>query len=305
MASQAASPEEQIILAPEERREAVLRVIRSAQHRVILSLFRCTDSQILEELAEALERKVQVQMLLTKRAKGWKKRLKELAARLEDMGADMRRYGDKGVKYHAKYVVADDGPALIASLNFTRKCFDRTCDFLLLTQDAGVVSGLGRLFEADWGAPDSSFPEGLSDRLVVGPERARSQLTALLEQARESISIIDHKLEDPAMMALLEAKRGEGLTVEVLGRGALGGLLPHGKMILVDDSTAVVGSIALSPKSLDSRREVAVVIRNRACVRQLAEFFQSLVEGHSSVVPVSADSVEDDDSDSEDSDEDT
>ena len=35
---------------------------------------------------------------------------------------------DPVVKYHAKYLVADDGPAVVASLNLTRKCFERTCD---------------------------------------------------------------------------------------------------------------------------------------------------------------------------------
>ncbi len=266
---------EQLILAPEERREAVLRLIRSAEERLILSVFRCTDYQVMDELAEALRRKVQVELLLTRRAKGWKKRLRELGAYLEGLGAQLHRYAGRGVKYHAKYLVADDGPALVTSLNFTRKCFSQTCDFLLVTHDSEVVAGLKRLFETDCYRPESPFPEGLSDRLVVAPERARPQLSALLQGAQRSLSIIDHKLDDPAMLALLKAKQQTGVEVRVLGKGEVGELRSHGKMILVDETVAVIGSLALTTASLNRRRELALEVRDPRCVAQLTEFFQA------------------------------
>lgn len=278
------NPEEQIILEPGERREAVLRLLRSAQKHVALSIFRCTDFKVMDELAEALQRKTQVELLLTRKAKGWKKRLKDLGAYLESMGAQMHRYSNPGVKYHAKYLVADDA-AMVTSLNFTRKCFSRTCDFVALTYDPEVVSGLRRLFVADCKAPKSELPEGLSERLIVGPERARSQLTALLKEARKSIRIMDHKLIDPEMLALLKAKKAEGLAVTVLGQGELGKLISHGKMILVDEKTAVLGSISLSPPGLDSRREVALLIRDPQHVQRLNEFFQGFAAARAAAVP--------------------
>ena len=83
-----------------------------------------------------------VQVLVTSRAKGGKKKLKKLWKRLEETGASSFAYTDPVVKYHAKYLVVDDGPALITSLNFTRKCFDDTCDAMALTYDPAVVDGL-------------------------------------------------------------------------------------------------------------------------------------------------------------------
>ncbi|MBI3472898.1 MAG: hypothetical protein HY013_16195 [Candidatus Solibacter usitatus] len=266
--------EERIVLAPGERREAVLEVIRAARRRLVLSLFRCSDFKILDALAEAVERKVSVQALLTPHAKGWAKRLNELEAFLKSMGADVRRYGGPIRKYHAKYIVADEGPALVASLNFTKKCFRKTCDFLLVTHDAAVASGLARLFAADFEA--APLPDGLGDRLIVSPDHARAQIEALFQEARRSIRIIDHKFRDPAMKKLVRSRAAAGLEVEVLGDGELGDLEPHGKLFLVDDSTAVIGSIALSGPSLDSRREVAILIRDKHCVAQLHDFFRSL-----------------------------
>lgn len=270
-------PDERMIVAPEERREAVVRVIRSARQRLLLSMFRCTDYLILDELAEAIQRQVHVAALLTPRVKTIEaKKLKELGVLLAGMGAEVYRYSDPIVKYHAKYVVADDGPAMVASLNFTDKCFTNTCDFLLVTHEPGIVSGLQQLFHLDSVSPEGAVPENLSDRLIVGPDRARAQLTALLEQARRSIRIIDHKLADPSMVALLKDKKDAGVDVAILGSGELGGLRSHGKMLLVDDQVAVIGSIALAPMSLDFRREVAVVIREPRSVGQLNRFFQTM-----------------------------
>ena len=277
---------ERMVLAPEERRPAVLEVIGSARTRLALSLFRCTDFKVLDALAEACRRDVRVRVLLTRRARGWRKRLKELQAFLAGMGAEVHRYSGRQAKYHAKYVVADDGPALVGSLNFTRKCFHSTCDFLLVTHDPQVISGLQKLFEADLHPRESSLPEGLGDRLIIAPEQARARLSDLLRQAGRTIHIIDHRVTDPEMTTLLKAKQSEGVEVTVLGRGSLGHLLPHGKMILLDGSAAVIGSISLSRASLNSRREVAVLVRDPLCLRQLEEFFQRFAAARTAATPI-------------------
>ncbi len=62
-------------------------VIGGARRRLVLSLFRCNDYGVLDALAGALERGVKVEAILTKRAKGGKKRLKKLWDALEEMGA--------------------------------------------------------------------------------------------------------------------------------------------------------------------------------------------------------------------------
>ena len=268
--------QECVTFAPWERREAILQVIRSARRRLILSLFRCTDFRILRELAAAVERGVQVDALLTPRARGWRKKLEDLGALLDSMGVRVHGYSRLGVKYHAKYIVADDDAAVVASLNFTRKCFRDTCDFVITTRDRGVVGGLQSLFEADCRPAGASFSECITGRLIIGPERSRAGVTALLLEARRSIRIIDHRVGDPWMLALLESRRVDGIKVETLGRGALGNLISHGKLILIDEAAAMAGSLALSTSSLDLRRELALVIRDPHCVRKLNELFQTL-----------------------------
>jgi phosphatidylserine/phosphatidylglycerophosphate/cardiolipin synthase-like enzyme len=266
----------QVIFAPEERADTVLRIIGAAKKTLMLSLFRCDDFKVLDALAAALERDVKVEILVTRRAKGWKKKLDQLWHVLESMGAKLYRYADPVVKYHAKYIVADDGPALVASLNFTRQCFTNTADFLLTTHNPGVVTGLKKLFRLDCGTPGAVLPKRLSSELIVGPEHARERFATLISGARRSISIVDPKLTDPAMLGLIKSKKAAGLNVRVLGSRSVGGLVSHGKLILIDDEFAVIGSLALSALSLDFRREVAILVRDRPAVLRLVNLFQDL-----------------------------
>ncbi len=270
---------DRVVIGPKGRREAVLEVIGSARKRLILSVFRCDDFAILDGLADALRRKVRVEVLLTPRAKGWEKRLKDLWNVLEGMGATLHRYSDPVVKYHAKYIVADKGPALVASLNLTRKCLTGTVDFIVITRNRGVVSGLTRLFDSDRNSSAGPLPRGVSPRLIIGPERARQQFTALIQGARRSIKIIDPKVTDPAMVGLLKARKAAGVKVTTVGRGSFGGLAAHGKLLIVDGRVAAIGSVSLSALSLDFRREVAVILTDAHAVEQLNAFFERRAAG--------------------------
>jgi phosphatidylserine/phosphatidylglycerophosphate/cardiolipin synthase-like enzyme len=286
-----ATTPDRFVTAVDERRTALVEVIRGARERITLSLFRCNDEEILAELAAATARGIVVEVLVTSRSKGGRKRRQKLWRALADTGAAVSAYTDPVVKYHPKYLVADDGLAVVASLNFTRKCFRKTCDALVITHDPAVIADLRRLWTAD--RDRQPMPETLSERLIVGPERARRQFTALITEARSSIRIIDAKLSDPELISVLTERRSAGLVVEVFGGKRVGKLKSHGKMMLIDDQTLVVGSLALAALSLDFRREVAIVVRDKDAVAQGAELFQAArdasVDGTSSAPGPSTD----------------
>jgi phosphatidylserine/phosphatidylglycerophosphate/cardiolipin synthase-like enzyme len=277
---------DRLVASVDERRGAVLDVIRQARSRITLSLFRCNDAAVFSELKAAVDRGVNVEVLVTSRAKGGKKKMAKLWSALEETGATLHAYTDAVVKYHAKYLVADDGPAIVASLNFTKKCFQDTCDALVVSHDPIVVADLRRLWMAD--RERQEMPADLSRRLIVGPERARRQFTSLIEGARNSIRLIDAKLSDPDLVSLLNAKRASGMTVEAFTVKRLGDLKSHGKIMLIDDETVVVGSLALAALSLDFRREVAIVVTDSAAVAAAVDLFQSLRDAMASGEPATA-----------------
>ena len=270
------TPADRLVIEPAERLPAILAVIDSAAERLDLSVFRCDEDAVLDALERAVRRGVCVRALITGRAKGSKAQLKQLRTMLKAMGVDVRRYADTVVRYHAKYVVADNGPAIVASLNFTRKCFGPTCDFMLVSIDPGLVAALQGVFDADWQSPGQRTPGGQAGRLIVGPEHARARFAALIGQAAHRIRLIDPKISDPAMMLLLKNREAQGIRVDIRGRSGLGPLTAHGKLLMIDDAAAAIGSISLSTLALEFRRELAVVIRDPASLDALNRFWDSL-----------------------------
>lgn len=267
-----------VALAPEARREAVLRAIADARHRLVLSLFRCDDSGVLEALAAAVRRGVTVEALLTRRARRGRASLARLHASLTGMGARVAWFADPVVKYHAKYLVADDATALVMTLNPTRKCFTRTWDAVVTTRDPHVARSLLRLFDADAAGEPPAFGGDFSPRVVVGPERSRADVHDLIRSARLSIRIVDHKLADPGVVTLLRERRDAGVAVTVVGKSLPAPLTSHGKLMVVDEARALVGSLSLSTLSLDFRREVALLVDDPALVQPLAEASRALAD---------------------------
>jgi cardiolipin synthase len=272
-----------VVTAPGDRRDVVVQTIRQARARLVLSLYRCNDRAIFDELTQARARGVQVDVLVTSRSGGGKKRLRKLWRALEETGVSIHPHTDPVVKYHAKYLVADDGPAMVASLNFTRKCFAKTIDAIVVTHDPDVARGLRDLLAADCG--HATMPDGLSPRLIVGPERARRQFTAIIERASSSIRVIDRKASDPALMTLLQERRAAGLRVELYDAKRLCDLRSHGKIMLVDDRLAVIGGLSLNPMSLDFRREVALTVTEPSAVAEIADLFARVAASESAKVP--------------------
>ena len=270
----AVTPSDRVVATPAECRATILDVIRGATREIRISLFRCNDREIFAELANARRRGVAVSALVTARAAGSRTKLETLRHELLEAGASVSVYADHVVKYHAKYLVADEGPAVVASLNFTKKCFSRTLDALVVTYDPAVVSGLCEVMSAD--RDMRAVSASLSPRLVVGPERARTQLTELVAGATSSIRMIDAKLSDPAFVALLAARRAAGVRVDVFGNKRYGELKSHGKVWLIDDRFGVVGGLALAAMSLDFRREVAITVDGADAIAGLRRLFDAV-----------------------------
>jgi cardiolipin synthase len=267
-------PPDRVVTSISDRRGTILDVIRNARESIALSLFRCNDDEVFAELARATARGVRVDAIVTSRAKGGKAKLRKLWTRLTECGATVVAYSDPVVKYHAKYLVADEGPAVVASCNFTRKCFERTLDAVVVTHDPEVASGLRALMASD--AEPRRAAASISPRLIIGPERARRQLTALIEQATSSIRLIDAKLSDPDLVTLLGERRSAGLNIEIIGAKRIGNLKSHGKIMLIDNRLAVVGGLAIAAISLDFRREVAIVVQQPDAVADVERLFASL-----------------------------
>ena len=72
----------------------MLGIIRAARRRLVLSIFRCDDTRVLQALAGASARGVAVSAIVTARARASARDLDRVCAWLIAHGIEVRRSGD-------------------------------------------------------------------------------------------------------------------------------------------------------------------------------------------------------------------
>ena len=270
-----------LITQPEAGVAPIVQAIRRAKRSVHICIFRFDRPEIEKALSEAVQRGVVVRALIAHTNRGGEARLRKLEKRLLDAGLTVTRTADDLLRYHGKFLVADDVLHVFA-FNFTKLDIDESRSFGLATRDKRTVQEARRLFEAD--VTRNSYVPARSN-LVVSPETSRGMLMAFLQGARKTLSIYDEKIQDPAMIKILKALAAGGVHVRVLGhlKGPEGDVLVrslktlrlHARAIVRDGTRAFVGSQSLRREELDKRREVGLLINNPAVTRSLLKVFDA------------------------------
>jgi cardiolipin synthase len=272
-----------LIVQPDDGIAPLLGAVRRARHTIEIVVFRFDLEALEDELEAAVSRGVAVRALVAHTNNGGGKQLRSLEQRMLAAGVTVCRTADDLVRYHGKLLLVDRSRAFILGFNFTSDDLESR-SFGVVSSSHRTVRELRRLFDAD----ATRTPYTPRDRdLVVSPGNARARLAAFLRSARESIDIYDPQLTDDEMLGVLARRVARGVRVRVLGKldkkwvKAGFELLPfaagklHVRAIVRDRREAFVGSQSLRQRELDDRRELGVVVRDRAVVQRLQKTFDA------------------------------
>jgi cardiolipin synthase len=270
-----------LITQPDAGIEPVIQAIRRAQRAIHICIFRLDRPEIEKALAAAVQRGVLVRALIAHTNRGGDARLRKLEKRLLDAGLTVTRTADELLRYHAKFLVADD-VLHVFGFNLTKLDTLKSRSFGLATRDKRTVQEAIKLFEAD--VTRNVYTPSRSN-LVVSPETSRTMLTTFLKGTKKDLSIYDEKIQDPVMVKLLKELAAGGVRVRVLGnlKGSNGDvavrslktLRLHVRAIVRDGTRAFVGSQSLRKVELDKRREVGLLINNPTVTRSLLKVFDA------------------------------
>jgi cardiolipin synthase A/B len=270
-----------LIIQPDAGVVPVVQAIRSAKKRIDVCIFRLDVDEIERALGTAVQRGVRVRALIAHTNHGGESRLRKLEQRLLASGVAVSRSADDLLRYHAKYMVADD-VLHVFGFNLTKLDITKSRSFAVATRDRKAVTEAVKLFEAD--TTRQSYSPSKS-HLVVSPETARDVLSAFVRGARRELAIYDAKVQDPAILKLLKERAAKGVRIRLLGSakkadGAfevrpLKTFRLHVRAIVRDGTQAFVGSQSLRKDELDSRREVGVLVNNPTVTRRLMQVFES------------------------------
>jgi cardiolipin synthase len=270
-----------LIIQPEAGLAPVVQAIRRAKRAIHICIFRFDLPEVEKALGAAVQRGVLVRALIAHTNCEGEARLRKLEKRLLDAGLTVTRTANELLRYHAKFLVADD-VLHVFGFNFTKLDIMKSRSFGLATRDKRTVQEAIKLFEAD--VTRNPYVKARSN-LVVSPESSRDMLTAFLKGAKKELAIYDAKIQDPAMIKLLKELAAGGVRVRVLGhlKGPDGDVVVrslktmrlHVRAIVRDGTRAFVGSQSLRKVELDKRREVGLLINNPTVTRSLLKVFDA------------------------------
>lgn len=154
-----------LIWCVSNERERIGRFIDEAKHTLWVQNERYQDPAIIERLVRARERGVKVHVMARPPHTLKKEKLLEGVGGLrilDDVGVKVHKL--KGLKLHAKLLLADDVRGVVGSINLAPGSFDSRRECAIEVRDEDVVGRLHEVTHTDW---KNSHPLDLTDESLL------------------------------------------------------------------------------------------------------------------------------------------
>jgi phosphatidylserine/phosphatidylglycerophosphate/cardiolipin synthase-like enzyme len=283
-----------LIVMPDDAAKPILEAIAGARGSLRVKMFVFSDPSLLAAVADARRRGVDVRVMLNPARRSGEEDNEETRRSLSEAGVEVIDSYPGVDLTHEKSMVVDESTAFVKSLNWATKNLTETRDYAVVTNHRHEVEEILRCFEADW--ERKPFDPGESAHLVWCPVNGRDRIARFIDAAKHTLFVQNERYQDAVILERIVRAARRGVKVHVMARPPhalkkeklvegvgglrilddvgvkihkLRGLKLHGKMLLADDTAAIVGSINLAPGSFDSRRELAIEVHDSDVVERL------------------------------------
>jgi cardiolipin synthase len=285
-----------LIVLPDDSAKPILDAIDSAKKSLRVKMFIFSDPSLLKAVIAARKRGLQVRIMLNPARRDGESENTESRKKLEAGGVEVIDSNPTYDVTHEKSMVVDDTTAFVKSLNWETKNLTETRDYAIVTSNAHEVAEIIECFEADWDRKTFSGDE--RSHLIWCCGNGRERIAQFIDEAKHSIFLQNERYQDAVIIERLVRAARRGVKIHVMARPphklkkeklveAVGGmrmmedvgvkihklkhLKLHAKMLLSDSVRAIVGSINLAPGSFDTRRELAIEVRDDDVVERLTK----------------------------------
>lgn len=283
----------ELLAMPDAGSAPILQAIDGARNSIRLKIYLITQDEVVAALAKAVQRGVDVRVLIEEEPFGGAESNALAGQALADAGVQVRARPAAFVYSHEKSLVVDDRRAYIMTHNLTNSSFNRNREYMAIVEDPALVQEVAQVFDADWERLEPDLSRSL---LVWSPVNSRPHIEALVERAQVSLDVEHTSLLDEHILAMLADAAQRGVRVRVItpaildpsewewepvsklaAAGAAIRFLDdpyvHAKTIIVDGQTAMIGSQNLTANSLENNRELGIIFDDPAAVNRLARIF--------------------------------
>jgi cardiolipin synthase A/B len=283
-----------IIVLPDDTAKPILEAIAQAQKSIRVKMFLFSDPSLLDAVIAARRRGVDVRIMLNPERRDGEKENSDSRRMLTEAGVHVNDSNPAFDVTHEKSMVIDDTTAFVQSLNWETKNVTETRDYAIVTTHKHEVDEVARCFDADWDR--KKFDTGENSHLIWCIGNGRQRLGRLIDSSKHSLWLQNERYQDPTIIEHLIRAYARGVKIHIMARPphklkkeklveGVSGLRSlqdlgvkihklrhiklHAKLILADDSHAIIGSINLAPGSFDSRRELAIQVDDPHIVHRI------------------------------------
>ena len=291
--TQASASALQVFVEPDDGTRPVVSTLSAAFKSIRMEMYLLNDREIIDALKAARGRGVDVRVMLEPQPLGGGAGNRSAMNELQAANVAVKPSNPAYKLTHAKMIVVDDRVALIMTCNQTRASFTNNREFGIINTDASDVAEIAAVFDADW---NRTVPSVSSPNLMWSPLNARARILTLIDSAQQTLDIENEEMQDADVVARLVSAAQRGVAVRVVMSPASGGVDPnapgqdkitrggvklrlvktpyiHAKMIVADDARAFVGSQNFSAASLDSNRELGILVSDPKIIQTLSVTF--------------------------------
>ena len=285
-----------LIILPDDTADAIIDPINAACHSLNIRMFLFTDPTLLNAVIAAKQRGVHVRVMLNPARRDGTSDNDATRKALQAAGVAVKDSSTEFAVTHQKSMVIDNRVGFIESLNWETRDLTETRDYAVETTKKSEVAEMVRCFDADWA--ERPFTPETGSQLIWCPNNGRQRIADFIDGAKHTLWLQNERYQDMVIIERLVRAVNRGVRVHIMARelhklkrkklfegvsglrivhdvGAkvrtLRHLKLHGKIMVADDSRAIVGSINLSPGSFDDRRELAIETSSDHVVRRLVE----------------------------------
>ena len=283
-----------LIVLPDDSAQPILDAINGATKSLRVKMFVFSDPALLQAVIDAQRRGVKVRVMLNPARRSGETENEESRKTLTHAHVEVLDSNPAFDVTHEKSMVVDDRTAFVKSLNWETKNLTETRDYAVVTDHAHEVNEIIDCFEADWSRKD--FNPGEHAHLIWCCGNGRDRIAEFIDQSKHTLFLQNERYQDAIIIERLVRAKGRGVKVHVMARPphtlkkeklveGVGGLRImddvgikihklkhlklHAKMLFSDGVRAIVGSINLAPGSFDSRRELAIEVRDEDVLERL------------------------------------
>lgn len=283
-----------LVVLPDDSAQPILDAINSAQKTLRIKMFVFSAPLLLHAVIAAHHRGVKVRVMLNPTRRSGEKENDETRKILTEAAVDVIDSNPAFDVTHEKSMVVDDKVAFVQSLNWETRNLTETRDYAVVTAHSHEVCEIAECFDADWHRKE--FNPGDHSHMIWCIGNGRQRIGQFIDEAKHSLWVQNERYQDPVIIERLVRANGRGVKVHVLARPPhklkkeklveavggmrimddvgikvhkLKGLKLHAKLLFADGVRAIIGSINLAPGSFDSRRELAIEVRDQEVMDRL------------------------------------